>query len=193
MKYTTFEAINRRLRGRLDVVESQGVSSPWGATLGRIQTDPNLVEQFGIQVESYMNSILRKVYRIPLQLVSEETRAILADITESLVISRLIATYFIGSPIPQNAADVGSLATNERQHGEELLKLYTAGHSIAYLGNPSAGYQSEPVFLDGEIPNTSQQDSITRNYTFIGQRNVRIGDDALGLTKTRNYSDTYNL
>lgn len=191
MRYTNFEAIARRLEGRLDVVESQGVSNPWAKTLGKIQANPELVEQFGTQVEAYINSIFRKVYEMPLKLTSDETKAIMADITESLVVSRLMATYFRGQPMPQVGSDVSGLASDDRRHAEELIQLYTAGTNIAYPGsfkqaNIPGAIHLEPVWLDGESPNMSPQDSITKNYVVLGERKkLSPGDEALGLEWTK--------
>jgi hypothetical protein len=194
MRYTTFENIALRLEGRLDVVESRSASNPWANTLGKIQTHPQLVENFANQVEAYLNSIFEKVYIIPFQLTHQDTRFILADMVESLVVSRLLSTYFRGSPSPAVGADVSGLAGDDRRHAEELIKMYTAGHNIQYPGSAPTQPDTEPVWLPGEIPNPRPKDSITRNYVLVGDRGfmTQSKEFGLGLLNEQEFKDQMN-
>jgi hypothetical protein len=54
LKYTTVEAIARRLRGRLETSETSPVQA-FGQSLGAKQVQPTLYEQVGTQVEAKLD------------------------------------------------------------------------------------------------------------------------------------------
>ncbi|HEY9657674.1 MAG TPA: hypothetical protein V6C65_04355 [Allocoleopsis sp.] len=165
--YTTVEAIARRLQGRLTL---NGTPAMGGQTV-----DPELVEQCGVQAEDYMNLVLGQIYVLPLQ----KTHAILADVAESLTISKLMEVHFQGTSYPAPGADVAGAAGDLRRHAEMILQALTVGHGIYIPVMPSGQPtmpnmpQPQPLVLPGETLKADQPDTITRNVTVVGQRNLQ--------------------
>lgn len=85
LKYTTVEAIGRKLKGRLS---TGGAVNPFGSTV----VDSELLQQVGEQVEAQVDAKLRGVYRLPLIGV----HPVLAKVVEDGVICDLMATHFVG-------------------------------------------------------------------------------------------------
>lgn len=172
-KYTTFERISRRLIGRLDVTEAQSAPPPWGNKIGGMVVDPELVRQVWRQKVAYLDSVLGMVYIVPLQLVSEVTQEILAEITENFIVSELLAIAYKQVPMPQTGSDPSGLAQNNRAHAEALLKMYVTGHNLDLPGSVSYPTQPnmnapQPVVLPGERLRLKTPDTITRNETALG-------------------------
>ena len=109
--YTTTHAIARRLQGRLNV-PTNGFSEPWAKNLGEMVANEELIGQIGEQKEAYVNSILRRIYVFPLALVEQDTRAILSEIIENLIVADLMGVYYQSSPSPQLGNDVSGMGTN---------------------------------------------------------------------------------
>ena len=86
MKYTTLEAINRRLNGRLQVGGN-------GNTMGTPTVTSDLVLQVADQIESEMEALLRQRYRLPLL----STHPVLAALVEHGVCCQLLNQYQVGA------------------------------------------------------------------------------------------------
>lgn len=180
LKYTTVENIARRLIGRLEFTDSIATPNPWGSNLGSQKVNPELVEQLAGQKEAYVNSILGTIYELPLRLVSDITKGILADIIESFVVADLMKIHYLGSPTAGVSADVAGAATSDRQHAEFLLQVYCTGHGIQFPGMSAMGSSPgmtppQPVMLPEERLRASVADSITRNDTRVGKRKQKTG------------------
>jgi hypothetical protein len=194
-KYTDYESLSRRLRGRLNV-PGFPESTDFGATntavnallgYGQSATDQSidllLIDQLAGTQESYIDLILSQLYKYPLQLTSEVTVQVLKDISECLIISSLIAVAFEGQSSIIPAADISQSASDLRRQGEFRLAQLTAGTNIFIpnsLQSPNMQMnvpQMQMLRLPGEVllGQSERPDDISRNYTFQSKRNTRVG------------------
>lgn len=93
LKYTTTEAVQRRLAGRLQV-------GGGGAPYGKSVVDEHLLEQIGTQVEAKVDAWLRSAYRLPLLAIdplNTASRPIVAAVVEKGVICELADVHFFQS------------------------------------------------------------------------------------------------
>lgn len=166
---TTIEAISRRLIGRLEVVSRQKEPQPWGGTMGSKEVDPNTTLQIAAQKQSLVLSVLGMVYHLPLQLTSEITKLVLAEIVEKLTVADLMDIYYTGTP-----TETG-FGGGDRKSAYESLYLYVAGHGIPIpqLPNvPTSPGISVPqgVVLPGERVRVFPiAERVSRNYTVRGK------------------------
>lgn len=158
MIYTDFDAIARRLRGRLRIQDTQPL------VLGGQTVDPDLVKQFADQVEEYINLMLGHIYEMPLQ----NKHPYLADVAECLIIGKIMETHFQGTQMAVPAADVGGMAMDLTRQGERKLQLLLPQERRT---DPSIPPQAEPMVLPNEIVRIRTYDSITRNVTMVADRN----------------------
>lgn len=174
LQFTTFEAISRRLAGRLDLAEAAGVTPPWGGAMGGKTADPETVQQIGEQKETLVRNILRMVYKFPLQLIEADTRRTLAEIVEKLVVADVLDVYFQGSSVPAPGTEISGLAAGDRKSAYELLHLYTAGHGIPipqipYIQQSPGVPAQQGILLPGESPNPKLPDHLSRVTTAVGK------------------------
>lgn len=188
LQFTNFEAISRRLAGRLELAEVHGVAPPWGNNMGGKAADPETVRQIAEQKETLVRNILRMVYKFPLQLAEEDTRRTLAEIVEKLVVADVLDIYFQGSSVPAPGTEISGLAAGDRKSAYELLHLYTAGHGIPipqipYIQQSPGVPAQQGILLPGESPNPTLPDHLSRNYTVVGKVNrpgyIDFSDGAL--------------
>ena len=173
LQFTTLDAIARRLQGRLDLTNDAGVAVAWKKNEVSKSSNPETVTQIANQKEAFLRTVLRCVYKFPLQLTDPDTRAVLAEITEKLVVSELIDLYYQGSGAGIVGTEGSGLSAGDRKSAYEMLNLYTAGHGfplpqVPYM--PSGIGQKDPqgVVLPGESLNPKSQDFISRIDTYIG-------------------------
>lgn len=177
MKYTTEEQIARKLRGRLNIQNQPSVDTSLQVILGYGQSvsgqtvDNALITQLADQREAYIDLILGQVYEMPLLLIDPVTVAIMADISESLIISELLKVHFQGTSPIIPSADVSGATQDTRKHAEYLLTALTVGHNI-YIpvspmgqNNDPGRTQMQPLVLPGEKLRVRPPDTITRNMT----------------------------
>lgn len=199
-KYTDYESLSRRVRGRLNIpgfpenTEFGGQSSAVNALLGYGQSaadqtvDLLLIDQLAATNESYIDLLLSQIYKYPLQLTSDVTVQILKDISECFIISSLIAVAFEGQSSIIPAADISQASVDLRRQGEFRLGQIVNGHGIWIPTSQQAPspqinqIQGSPLRLPGEIllGQSEMPDTITRNYTFIGARDVSKGSQYFG-------------
>jgi hypothetical protein len=177
MKYTTEERLARRLRGRLNIANQPEVDTALQTILGYGQAvsgqtvDNALIEQLAEERDAYIDLILGQVYNMPLALTDPTTVAIMADLSESLIISSLLQVHFVGTSPIIPSADVSGATQETRKHAEYLLTALTVGHNI-YIpispmgqnNNPGLT-QMQPLVLPGETLRMRPPDTITRNLT----------------------------
>jgi hypothetical protein len=176
--YTTSENLARKLRGRLRIADTPSVDTltGYGQAVAGNTVDNELIDQILNQTESYINLALSQIYEVPLKLTNTVTSDIMADITESICISKLIQVHYEGTSPVSGAADVSGAAMDLRKHGELLLAAITAGHNIFTPTFPQPQNKNpgmteiQPLVLPGEIllSRADRPDTITRNYTFSG-------------------------
>ena len=194
LTYTTTQAIARRLQGRLNI-PTNGFSEPWTKNLGEMVANEDLISQIGEQKEAYVNSILRRIYVFPLSLIEQDTRAILAEIVENLIVADLMGVYYQSSPSPQLSNDVSGLGTNSANRAGQLLGMYAAGHRLAIPGVSAQQPDAEAVVLPGERLQTRPPDTLTRNQVMVGNRKVsgELADIDFGIGSVRYRRRTLGL
>lgn len=154
-RYTTVEAIQRRLPGRLNL---SGASAAFGSP----GVEPDFVETVITQVEAMVDSHLRQRYKYPLALSSSETVAILAHITELLVAAEIADTYY------WTEEQAGGLVKRYRSQAMTQLEALASG---------DRGLTGEQVVITGS--------SQVPAYTFVGKREGTSYDNAYDLDKRR--------
>lgn len=184
MKYTTEERIARKLRGRLNIQNTPEVNTNLQVILGYGQSvsgqtvDNALIEQLAEEREAYIDLILGQIYELPLKLENSITIAIMADISESLIISELLKVHFQGTSPIIPSADVSGATQDTRKHAEYLLTALTAGHNLYIPVSPPAQNnnpgltQMQPLVLPGEKIKIRQPDTVTRNMTIRQVKNT---------------------
>lgn len=174
LQFTNLDAIARRLEGRLDITNEHGVPAPWKKNDISKSSNPATVEQVATQKEAFVRTVLRCVYQFPLQLTDPDTRIVLAEIIEKLVVSDLIDLYYQGSGMGVTGAEGSGLSASDRKSAYELLHLYTAGHgfplpNIPYIPSGLGQKDQQGVALPGESLNPRTPDLISRVDTFVGK------------------------
>ena len=169
LTYTTTEAIARRLTGRLNITDN-GFSQPWAKNFGELACNEDLIRQIARQKEAFVNSIFRKIYVFPLQLIEEDTKAILAEITENLIVSDLVNIHYQTSAGSQLNSDVSGLGTNSANRASQLLSMYCVGHGISLPGVPQQMLGMEAIYLPGETLQIQRNDTLTRNEVRVVSR-----------------------
>jgi hypothetical protein len=178
--YTDAEQLARKLRGRLQIDSLPQIDTftGYGTAAGSQTIDNDLIDQILNQTESYINLVLSQIYVVPLTLSNSVTVDIMADITESICISKLLQVHFEGANPLTGAADVSGAAMDLRKHGETLLTAISAGHNMytAVLPQPAnrqyGAPEIQPLVLPGEVvlDSKARPDTVSRNYTMTGVR-----------------------
>lgn len=194
LKYTTYEDLSRRLRGRLNVpgypettdFNNQAVNAliGYGSSASDQSVDLLLIDQLGASNESYIDLILSQLYRYPLRLTSDVTVNILKDISECLIISSLIAVAFEGQSSIIPAADISQTGSDLRRQAEFRLAQLTAGTGVFIPNSLQAQNQQvnvpqvQMLRLPEEIllGQHERPDDISRNYTALAKRNTSAGE-----------------
>jgi hypothetical protein len=180
-QYTNNEKLARKLRGRLNIVSQPSIDTfeGYGDAVGSQTIDNDLIVLILDETESYIDLVLSQIYKVPLTLSNSVTINIMADITESICISKLLQIHFEGTNPISGAADISGAAMDLRKHGETLLTAISAGHNFYSATMPPAANKMynvpevQPLVLPGEIvlDSVSKPDTVTRNYTLIKTRN----------------------
>ena len=123
-KYTTEENIARKLRGRLRIENQPEVNTNLQTILGYGNSasgqtvDNDLIEQLFDQTDAYIDLVLSQIYEYELKLTSNVTVKILEQLSEDLIISKLISVHFQGTnPVLPTADVAGAVAADRHLHG----------------------------------------------------------------------------
>ncbi len=134
LKYTTINAIARRLEGRLQLGGSQ---SPFGDKV----VDDDLICQVAQQVEAKVDAWLRQIYVLPLQYPHKEVESVV----EKLAIAELIPVHFTGSD-SDSISSYGKLMYDEGMKEAKML-----GSGDIQLENETLRYAPKSV-----VPNRTR-------------------------------------
>ena len=157
-RFTTYEKIALKLRGRLHVGSAPHV--------GGTSVSEDDIDIIANQQETYLERVLGMIYEIPL--VGADP--LIGLIAEDLICSQLMTISFQAGGFPSESSDVSNLAVNYRKNAEALLMMLTAGYNIAIPGMPPVqqapgAITPQPVILQGEVLRTDLPDTISRNVT----------------------------
>jgi len=158
-RFTTYERIMRKLKGRLHLGASPHVT-------GKVLTTEE-IDDVALDQEGYIEAVLGMIYETPLAGIDP----LIGRMATSLIAAELMAINFQVSGYPSESSDVSNLAVNYRKDAESILLMVTAGYNISILGMPppQQGYGITPqnVVLKGEVPRTELPDTVSRSVTVI--------------------------
>lgn len=167
LKYTTPEAIARRLKNRLELRDSPPTLGQAQA-LGAKQVDYSLYEQLGEQVEAKLDMALSMLYELPVPTTAAQALKILASIVEKFVVAEILSVHY--QQTQGEGGDQGYGSVLFKQAKEECQAI---GIVLPGITPPAATpfNRPEPMVLPlvprkGEIP-----DTISRSYNVVVQRN----------------------
>lgn len=184
--YTNQERIARKLIGRLNINPSittlplQSIAG-FGPSVTSQTVQPELLDDIINEKEAYITLVLAQFYKVPLRLTSPVTVNILGEITDGLVISRLLQIHYESSVSPiSGSVDMGNASSDMKRQAELLLAAISASANVFHSVQPApmqSGYgmvEITPLVLPEEIVLSRGQrpDLITRNYTEIAKNKV---------------------
>lgn len=183
-KYAEVEFIKARLIGRLYFEDSSLPTTGTGVTtggtsdrcpVGAKKVNSGLFDRIIKQKEVMLENYLNMIYVTPLKLTSDNTRLILAEIVEHLVVAELMPIYYRGGQVPQTGVDPSSLAGSSAKTAGELIQVYITGHNMYIPGvnsqpNMPRGPIPQPVVLPGEClrDGFNQPDTVSRSEGYVG-------------------------
>ncbi len=125
MRYTTFEKLERKLRGRLKIVEIQDNPLYPTNTLQQ-EVDPELVEDIIEEQENLLDLILDQIYVLPLN----NEHPILTDIINNLAIAELMKVHFQGQGLANIGHDLSGLGKDTKMEAYDKLAMLTVGYQV---------------------------------------------------------------
>lgn len=169
LKYTDTDRLQRKLRGRLQLYETESTSIyPTG--LPNQKVDIDLVYDIAEDKEDFVDAVLEQLYVLPLK----KHHPIVRNIIENLTISDVLKVHFQGgASFSQDASNsIGELASQAYWY----LTLLTANTGIVlpYTAQQPAGMPSSiparRLLLDGETEAWQHPGTITvNNHMVIGR------------------------
>ena len=188
-RYTSYDKLSKKLRGRLNLGSNLPENSEINNSLSGLfaynpsasdqSVDLALIDDIAAQEESFIDLILSQLYVLPFKFTSEVTVNIIGSISESFILSSLLSIHFQGQSPGIIASDISQATTDWRRAGDMRLQMLIAGENIFYPTsqmvppqNVNVPQQSAMV-LPGEIRlgAGSRPDLLSRNYTATGKRN----------------------
>lgn len=190
LKYTTYERLARKLRGRLhlgeDIIQDSEINNPINAlyaykpAASDTALDMRLVDDIGEQQEDFIDLVLGQLYQVPLRLTSSVTRSIVGSISEGYILAALLAVSFQGTSTIIQAADSAGSSMDWKREAEFKLMMLTAGENIWFPSSIPAPQQmanvptQQALVLPEEVKLSQSQrpDLISRNITVTTKRPI---------------------
>jgi hypothetical protein len=130
MLYTSFQKLEKKLKGRLKVFETPEIQLYPDTSLQQ-EVDPDLVIEIVEEQENFVNLILSQIYLLPLQ----NQHPILSDIVTDLAIAELLQVHYLGPGFGNvNSSDISGATNNSKQDAYLKLYMLTAGMNIYIPG-----------------------------------------------------------
>lgn len=186
MKYTTFEKLERKLRGRLKIVEIQDNPLYPTNTLQQ-EVDPDLVEDIIEEQENLLDLILEQIYILPLNNI----HPILTDIINNLTIAELMKVYFQGQGLANVGHDLSGLGKDTKMEAYTKLAMLTVGYQVfipnqQMIVKPQGMTEYRKIVLQGESLRINPPEKVPiNNETILIDRSVILSD------KYNTFSDNY--
>jgi hypothetical protein len=210
LKYTSFDRLAKKLRGRLNLGSNLPENSEINNTLNSLfaytpsaseqSVDLKLIEEIAEQEDAFLELVLSQLYVLPFKFTSDVTVNIIGSISEGFILSSLLSVHFQGTSPGIIASDISSATIDWRRQSEYKLNMLVAGEGIWYptslqAPNPQINVpQTQALRLPGEVllGQSQRPDLITRNYTAVGKRsnnnNAFFGDRCGGCQPRRDGS-----
>jgi hypothetical protein len=186
MKYTTFEKLERKLRGRLKIVEiSENPLYP--STSLQQEVDPDLVEDVIEEQENLLDLILEQIYILPLK----NNHPILTDIVNNLVMAEIIKVHFQGQGLANIGSDLSGLARDTKMEAYNKLAMLTVGYQVfipnqQMIVKPQGMTEYRKIVLQGESLRIAPPEKVPiNNETVLVDRSVILSE------KYNPFSDNY--
>lgn len=186
MKYTTFEKLERKLRGRLKIVEiSENPLYP--STSLQQEVDPDLVEDVIEEQENLLDLILEQIYILPLK----NNHPILTDIVNNLVMAEIIKVHFQGQGLANIGSDLSGLARDTKMEAYNKLAMLTVGYQVfipnqQMIVKPQGLTEYRKIVLQGESLRVAPPEKVPiNNETILVDRSVILSE------KYNPFSDNY--
>jgi len=180
MKYTTFEKLERKLRGRLKIVEiSENPLYP--STSLQQEVDPDLVEDVIEEQENLLDLILEQIYILPLK----NNHPILTDIVNNLVMAEIIKVHFQGQGLANIGSDLSGLARDTKMEAYNKLAMLTVGYQVfipnqQMIVKPQGMTEYRKIVLQGE------------SLRIAPPEKVPINNETVLVDRSISYSEKYN-
>jgi len=190
LRYTTYERLARKLRGRLhlgeDIIQDSEINNPVNAlyaykpAASDTALDMRLVDDIGEQQENFIDLVLSQLYQLPLRLTSDVTRTTIGSIAEGYILAALLAISFQGTSTIIQAADSAGSSMDWKREAEFKLMMLTAGENIWFPSSIPAPQQmanvptQQALVLPEEVKLSQSQrpDLISRNITVTTKRPI---------------------
>lgn len=166
LKYTTADAIARRLKNRLELNNGSPTLGQTQA-LGAKQVNYSLYEQLGEQIEARLSVALSMMYELPVPNDATESLKILASIVEKFVVAEIMATYY--QQTQGEGGDQGYGAVLFKQAKEECQAIGIILPGLAPQSSTPFN-RVEPMVLPGLSKKGDIPDIVGRNYSITEQR-----------------------
>lgn len=173
MKYTTFEKLERKLRGRLKIVEiSENPLYP--STSLQQEVDPDLVEDVIEEQENLLDLILEQIYILPLK----NNHPILTDIVNNLVMAEIIKVHFQGQGLANIGSDLSGLARDTKMEAYNKLAMLTVGYQVfipnqQIIVKPQGMTEYRKIVLQGESLRIAPPEKVPiNNETVLIDRSI---------------------
>lgn len=173
MKYTTFEKLERKLRGRLKIVEIQD-NPLYPSTSLQQEVDPDLVEDVIEEQENFLDLILEQIYILPLK----NNHPILTDIINNLVMAEILKVHFQGQGLANVGSDLSGLARDTKMEAYNKLAMLTVGYQV-FIPNqqiiikPQGMTEYRKIVLQGESLRIAPPEKVPiNNETILIDRSI---------------------
>jgi len=177
MKYTTFEKLERKLRGRLKIVEiSENPLYP--STSLQQEVDPDLVEDVIEEQENLLDLILEQIYILPLK----NNHPILTDIVNNLVMAEIIKVHFQGQGLANIGSDLSGLARDTKMEAYNKLAMLTVGYQVfipnqQMIVKPQGMTEYRKIVLQGESLRIAPPEKVPiNNETVLVDRSISYNE-----------------
>ncbi|MFN6560040.1 MAG: hypothetical protein RMY28_009550 [Nostoc sp. ChiSLP01] len=167
LKYTTSEAIARRLKNRLELKDGPPTLGQT-QSLGAKQVDYSLYEQLGEQAEAKLNMALSMLYELPVPNDATEALKILASIVEKFVVAEILSVHYQQTQGEGGDQGYGSVLFKQAKEECQAIGITLPGITpqASTPFNRVEALVLPRVPKKGEIP-----DVVSRSYSLVEQRN----------------------
>ena len=160
-----------------------------------------LIDDVAWMEEAEITRIFGQIYELPLKLVVDSTKAVLAKITNNKIAAELKRRLLEQDPVPSLGSTPGAGSGSNDTIANNLLLMYTIGHNIVVPGvvAPQGFEPMQPVFLEGEVPRSRTLDTINNRAMVFGnfkkQSTPRLGESgaAHGQEKPLTHAEEFDI
>jgi hypothetical protein len=141
-----------------------------------------LIDDVAWMEEAEITRILGQIYELPLKLIVDSTKAVLAKIANNKIVAELKRRLLEQEPAPSLGSAPGTGSGSNDTIANNLLLMLTVGHNIVIPGlqTPQGFEPMQSVFLEGEVPRSRSLDTVNNKGMIFGnfknQLTSRLGE-----------------